>query len=165
MSISIIVACDPRGVIGKENKLPWRLPEDLKLFRERTLGHAIIMGRKTWDSLPKKPLDGRANVVLTRNFYEAPKDKNLGPFYCGSLMSALKCIGNLEIYKDKEIFIIGGSTVYETALKSDIVDKIIMSKTNDTYDGDVYFPELEKDKWKTIATEYKKGFDVIHMIK
>jgi dihydrofolate reductase len=67
MGVSIIVACDKHGVIGKEGKLPWRCSEDLKIFRKRTLGHAVIMGRKTWDSLPKKPLDGRPNIILTRN--------------------------------------------------------------------------------------------------
>jgi dihydrofolate reductase len=165
MAVSIIVACDPRGVIGKGNKLPWRIPEDLKLFRERTLDHAIIMGRKTWDSLPIKPLDKRANIVVTRSVFMAPKDKDLGPFYCGSLSGAIEFVGKLNAYKDKEIFIIGGAQVYKEALDADLVDKIIMSKTVDNHDGDVYFPELDKDKWKVLGTEIRKGFDVIYMVK
>jgi dihydrofolate reductase len=168
MSVTIVVACDVRGVIGKEGKLPWRVPEDLQAFRQRTLGNTIIMGRKTWDSLPKKPLDGRANVVISRSYSERPKDADVGPFFYGSLKQAIidlsDCAGRISKYISKEIYIIGGAQIYKQALDDDIVDRIIMTKIKGKYDGDVFFPVLPSDKWIVTSTEYKKEFDTICLV-
>src|SRR5579872_1932386 len=93
--ISIIVAADPNGVIGKENTIPWYLPEDLKLFKRRTMGSSIIMGHKTWNSLPKKPLVGRINYVISRGAGEPThhtclEESLAGPIWCKSLQSAIE---------------------------------------------------------------------------
>lgn len=168
MSVIIIVACDPNGVIGKENKLPWRVPEDLKLFRERTIGHAIVMGRKTYDSIPKRPLDGRMNCVISRSIFVQPKDPDVGPHYFGSLKSALASIrgatqGDMAKYRYRDIFIIGGAQLYAHALKEDLVDEIVMSKIPNSYEGDVHFPELGSE-WVVRETVYKTGFDLVTMV-
>jgi dihydrofolate reductase len=167
-SVTIIVACDLRGVIGKEGKLPWRLPEDLRMFRERTLGHAIIMGKKTWNSLPKKPLDGRANIVMSREMWEAPSDAECGPYYFSELKTAIKEIrtdytGHFKLYRDKEIFIIGGAQIYRSAIEEKIVNKIIMSKIKKDYDGDTKFPILNDSEWVVSVTEHCNQFDIIHL--
>lgn len=164
--ISIIVACDPKAVIGKQNKLPWRVPEDLKLFRERTLGHAVIMGRKTWDSIPRKPLDGRANIVISRNLWKPPVTQD-GPYFFHSLKQAIATIqksllGPYVPYHDKDIFIIGGSHLYESALNEGLVDQIIMFKIHREYDGDVYFPKLGSE-WTVAYTEPRQDFDLVVM--
>lgn len=177
--VTIIVACDPDGVIGKENKLPWRCKEDLQLFRQRTYGHAVIMGRKTWDSIPKKPLDGRANIVVSRNMWLTEPNRSI--FYYASLEGAIRSVKEsnhcsdhygisssariMSQYCDKDIFIIGGAQVYKEALKKGLVDRIIMSKMNSKYEGDVYFPDLDDRIWEVTQTEEHDGFDVLFMDK
>lgn len=169
MPVSIIVACDPKGVIGKNGILPWRVPEDLKLFRQRTLNHVIIMGRKTWESLPKKPLDGRPNVVISRTIWDMVKDPVEGPHWHGSLERALSAINNnwtgeLAEYKHKDIFIIGGAQLYEEALKRNLVQRIIMSQLYENYDGDVLFPRLDSS-WYIYSCEKYEKFKVVYMSK
>ena len=168
MSVSIIVACDAEGVIGKENKLPWRVPEDLKHFRERTIGHAIVMGRKTYDSIPKRPLEGRMNCVISRTVFAQPKDPDVGPHYFGNLRGAISAIrgatqGEMTKYRYRDIFIIGGAQLYEHALKENLVDEIIMSKIPGSYKGDVYFPSLGSE-WVVRETVYRTGFDLVTMV-
>lgn len=168
----IITATDPNGVIGKNGQLPWRLPEDLKLFRERTLGCPIIAGRVTWNSIPpdKKPLEKRANVVISKNSLDYPPNPSLGPFQFHSLKTALEEIktwGNcqfLQQYANKDIYIIGGAMLYKTALDEDLVDKIIMTKIDATYEGDVYFPKLS-EKWMSTSSKRYEGFSVVEFIK
>ena len=168
MSVTIIVACDPDGVIGKDGKLPWRMPEDLKMFRERTLDHAIIMGRKTWESLPKKPLDRRANIVISRTMSEQTSDPILGPHWFGSIEEAIRAVrnsGEFEWVKSGNIYLIGGAQLYRTALDRDLVDKIILSRIEKKYDGDVHFPNIEGDsRWYKCNTDRKDGFEVLHFI-
>ncbi len=164
--VSIIVACDSNFVIGVNGTLPWRVPDDLKMFRERTMGCPIIMGRNTWNSIPKKPLDGRANIVISHSLWARATDPDTGPFYFSSLSSALtavKCGEELATYRDKEVFIIGGAKIYKTALELGVVDRIFMSKIDQNYKGDVYFPALGAE-WQVTQTEYKSGFN-LHILK
>ncbi len=172
MSTTIIVACDKNNVIGVKGKLPWRIPEDLKLFKQATIGSPVIMGRITWESLPKdkKPLEKRANIVISRTSFFSPIDPLCGPFHFFSLKMALDEIKKwenyqyLQQYHGKDTFIIGGAQIYKTALDEDLVDKIIMSKIDGQYEGDVYFPKLDP-KWTCVRSSGYNGFVVLEWIK
>ena len=145
MIISIIVAFDKNRLIGKDGKMPWLLSDDLKLFKQRTMGHPVIMGRTTWDNLPKKPLPGRLNIVVsrTKTGHEVfpVGDMSQIVYFQHSLEAAITlatwyCPGN------EEIFVIGGKQIYEAALNAEIVDKIYVSEIVGDFDGDTYFPPI-----------------------
>lgn len=161
--ISIIVACDPKGVIGKEGKLPWYNKEDLKLFKERTTGHAIVMGRITWDSLPKKPLPNRINVVITHNKDLLALDGVVpdGPWYYPSIEEGIQ---DLKAVGVKQIFIIGGEQIYKNALDKNLINEIILSRMKEHCEGDKFFPALGPN-WKMSKMEKYEGFDVLHFRK
>jgi len=158
--VSIIVASDPKGVIGKDGGLPWYNKEDLKLFKERTTGNIIIMGRITWDSLPKKPLPNRMNVVITRNKdLLAIEPENLdGPHFYPSLEEA---VADMKLLPDKQIFVIGGEQIYKNALEKNLVNEIILSRMKERHEGDRFFPSLGPS-WKLGKMEAHDGFDVLH---
>lgn len=140
---TIIVACDPNFLIGTaDNKIPWSIPDDMKFFRETTSGHAIIMGRKTYDSFPKKPLPKRLNVVISRSHESCSDGDTLGqnkPLYARSLSEAFELV-QLATPHDIERFIIGGSQIYRLALESGAVDKILLTAVKKVYEGSIYFP-------------------------
>jgi dihydrofolate reductase len=138
---NIIVAMANNGCIGKDNDLPWRLPADLKFFKKTTLGHTILMGRKTFESIGSKPLPGRKNVVITRdvNF------KSEGVDIYHSIDKAL------EQLIDEDIFIIGGAQIYEQTLQ--LTDFLYITRVNTTVDGDAYFPEISSSNWELIQEE------------
>jgi len=143
--ISIIVAIGENRVIGKNNQLIWHLPADLKRFKQLTMGHAMIMGRKTFDSIGKA-LPGRTTVIITRQ-----KDyKKENCLVAESLEKAIALCKN-----DPEIFIIGGAQVFEKAIP--ITDKIYLTQIHQSFDGDVFFPGLEKEKWKIESREDHKA--------
>lgn len=131
--ISIIVAMDPEGVIGDKQKIPWQIKSEIKHFKEITEGHVVIFGRQTWDSLPKKPLSNRTNIIITnsRNQWDSPDALIRGDIY-----SALTYCHICQ--PDKHIFICGGSKLYRECLP--FVDRIYLSLLNNHYKGDTYFP-------------------------
>ncbi|MBU0667352.1 MAG: dihydrofolate reductase [Nanoarchaeota archaeon] len=135
-NIILIAAIAENNVIGKDGKLPWNIPEDLQRFQDLTSGNAVIMGRKTYESIGK-PLKNRFNVVLSSN-----KDYNpSGVTVCGSLEEAIsKC----DSYND--IYILGGSKVYETALP--IANKLELTKIFAPFEGDTFFPTINFDEWE-----------------
>ena len=140
MTISAIVAVEEHNAIGRDNQLPWHLPEDLKFFKRTTMGCPVLMGRKTYDSMGK-PLKGRLNVVLTRqhdlNFPEGVRIEN-------DLQVALK---NLEQEGVEEVFVIGGGKIFEQAMP--LIDKLYLTivKT-EIKDADVFFPHIDHSHWK-----------------
>lgn len=142
MSISIIVAIAQNGAIGFENKLLYWLPNDLKRFKALTTGHTIIMGRKTFESLPKGALPNRRNMVLTRQDIEFP-----GAERFGSLEEALAhCEG------EEEVFIIGGASVYKEAMP--LADKLYITHIDDTpAQADAYFPAIDPAVWNETSRE------------
>jgi dihydrofolate reductase len=146
MGISIIVAKAFGGVIGYEGDIPWRLPNDLKRFKELTTNNIVIMGRKTYESLGVKPLPNRTNIVLSNN-YGYTLDN--GVFVCNYLSSALLLCEHTESLKDKEIFIIGGYSVYKESL--DIADKLYITDVCEYCNGDTFFPEFDLSKWNLIS--------------
>ena len=133
MSISIIVAMSRNRVIGRENKLPWRLPEDLKHFKEITLGHPVIMGRKTFESIGKA-LPGRDNIVISRN----ERYRASGATVVGSLDEAL------ALRKKEDAFVIGGEKIFRLALPR--AEKLYITLIEEEVDGDTFFPEIDWDK-------------------
>jgi dihydrofolate reductase len=137
MIISIIVAYANGLVIGADNQLLWHLPDDMRNFRRVTMGHYIIMGRKTWESIGT-PLPGRTNVVITKNKYLNIKDVLI--FH--SLQNAIEFA---KEKKQNEIFIIGGGQLYRQALP--IADKLYITQVYATFDGDTTFPEFNPDQW------------------
>ncbi len=141
--LSIIVAISKNNVIGKDNKLIWHLPEDLKRFKKLTTGHTIIMGRKTFESLGRV-LPNRKHIVITNNANIQIEDENV------ELIHDIKML-NKYINSEEENFIIGGATIYKLLMP--YAKKMYITRINEEFEGDVYFPELDKKVWKEIERE------------
>jgi len=134
MNANIIVAHNNKRVIGKEGKIPWRLKEDLRRFKEITLGHPIVMGRKTADTLPK-PLPDRRNIVMSRRAYKRSQFERTA-----SVEEVVKLLG------EKMFFVVGGEQIYKLFLP--FCNKIYCTKVEDEEEGDAFFPKIELWKWK-----------------
>jgi dihydrofolate reductase len=149
MTISLIVAVSENNVIGKNNKLPWHLPVDLKYFKNITWAMPVVMGRKTFESMGK-PLTGRTNLVVTRN-----KDwKAEGAQPVKSIDEAIIVATELDA---KEIYVIGGAEIFQSALPS--ADKIYLTLVHENFDGDVFFPEMKQDDWKLVSNRDHEADD------
>jgi dihydrofolate reductase len=151
--IIIIAAAAENGVIGRNNGLPWSIREDLIRFKKLTLGFPCIMGRKTWESLPHRPLPGRLNIILSAGMDAAGMDA-AGTKICAGLGEAL---GICEGYE--KIFICGGASVYREALP--YADFIELTRIHGVYDGDAYFPAIDPGEWKESAAEDHGAFSFI----
>jgi len=135
MIVSIVVAIAQNYAIGKDNKLLWHLPKDLKHFKEITSGGTIIMGRKTYDSVGR-PLPNRRNIVITRQQIEIT-----GCEVVNSLQAAL------DLCRDhQEVFIVGGAEIYKQAMP--FTNRIYLTVVHQDFEGDTYFPEIKRDIWK-----------------
>ncbi len=143
--VSILVAMAKNRVIGRNNALPWQLPPDLKRFKELTMGHHIVMGRKTYESIGR-PLPGRTSVIITRQpDYQVP-----GAIVVASIDQALKvCSEGKEV--DQEIFVIGGAQIYRQSLG--LCQRIYITEIQQEFDGDTLFPELNQQEWREISRE------------
>ena len=143
MKVSLIAAVAQNGVIGRDGDLPWKLPADLRRFRELTTGHHIIMGRKTHASIGRA-LPQRTNLVLSRRAgYEAPG--------CTILRSLEAALENAREAAESEVFVIGGAAVYRMALPR--ADRIYLTEVEAEIDGDVHFPDFEGSKWRTLSSD------------
>lgn len=140
--ISFIVAIAQNNAIGCENKLLWHIPGDLKRFKALTMGHAIVMGMSTYESLPVKPLTGRRNIVMTRN----TETQLPGCEIAHSLEEALQMLN-----PEEENFIIGGAQIYEAFLP--YADKLILTIVHKDFVADTFFPEIDFSQWKEIERE------------
>jgi dihydrofolate reductase len=136
-SISILVAVADNGVIGSGNRLPWRIPEDLKRFRQLTTGHTVIMGRKTFESIGK-PLPDRKNVVISRTMPLS-----------GSVVVARSLEEALQAAQGDELFIIGGDSVYRQAMP--LVQQLHVTHVHTLAEGDAFFPEISEKDWVRVA--------------
>lgn len=142
MIISLIWAMDDNRLIGVENRLPWKLPADMKWFRRHTLGKPIIMGRKTFDSFGGRPLPERTNIVVTRD-----KDYQVkGAVVVYSIEEALQVAGDVE-----EVMIIGGASFYEQMLPR--ADRLYITQVHGSFEGDAWFPEFDMGKWHEVDRE------------
>ena len=148
----VIVAADENGIIGNNNEIPWKLPEDQKLFKQITTGHNVIMGRKTWQSLPKKPLPNRVNYVIS--------SQNLVVSNALVFNDLNEAIKNAS---ENKTFIIGGSEIYKLAFEIDCVDSIILSRVKGSYEGNKFFHV--PNNFKEISREKHNGFDLVNYLK
>ncbi|MFH1253087.1 MAG: dihydrofolate reductase [Candidatus Uhrbacteria bacterium] len=148
--LTLIAAVAANGVIGKNNELPWYLPEDLKHFKQLTTGHTVLMGRKTFESIVArlgKPLPDRKNIVITRQTdYPAP----VGTFVYQDLETALKNHDN------EQIFVIGGAEMYRQTI--DLADRLEITHVSGDVDGDATFPTIDPTIWIKTNEEKHEGF-------
>lgn len=147
MKLSMIVAAAQNRVIGRDNALPWYLPNDLKYFKQTTLGKPIIMGRKTYESIGK-PLPGRTNIVITRQTdYQPDGVKVVHSVAEARDLAESVCL----IDGQEEAMIMGGAEIYTLALPD--ADRLYLTEVHADVDGDAYFPEYDKTEWKEISRE------------
>jgi dihydrofolate reductase len=158
MKVKLIVAHDENMVIGFKNTIPWRNPEDMKLFKTLTSGNTVLMGRKTWDSLPKKPLPNRVNMVLSS---KTPAEIDPNVYYFRSLSEAIKSPNIIG-----DLYIIGGESVYNLALSIDVVDEISVSLIPGTHEGDTFFHKLDVyNDWIKYNVRHYETFKQVTFIK
>lgn len=173
--ITIIAAFDKFFNIGKNNSIPWYFPEDLINFKNLTTNNVCIMGRNTWESLPEKfrPLPNRINIIISESYCKNPDkfsnslarvpENAFEVFAVASLEEALSYCN--AFIKDKEVFIIGGSKVYSECLSNNCVDKMIITKIKNIYDGDVKFPDIDWSCWSEKLLSSNENFDIVEYIK
>ena len=150
--LSLISAISNNNVIGVDNDLPWHIPEDLKHFREKTRGKTVLMGRKTWESLPEqyRPLPKRLNIIITRQ-EDYTSGENIEVF--SSIDAALLA------HKDEDIMVIGGGGIYAQTI--DIADTLYITHVNKEVEGDVVFPDIHGSMWKETERDDRDGFSFV----
>ncbi len=145
----VVAAAGSKRVIGKDNKLPWHFPEDLKFFKRLTTGSTVIMGRKTFQSLPKAPLPNRENFVLSRSIWKKQDGKGdvdfQGVRFFASLEEAAAQVNT------EKAFIIGGAELYRETIRS--VDGIYLTRIDAEYEGDAFYPEIPSDLFDEVSIE------------
>jgi len=144
MILSVLVAASENNVIGKDNKLPWHLPNDLKYFKNLTWGMPILMGRKTFESIGKA-LPGRKSIVITRNSDWQHEGADV-------VHSIEEAITRAESFGVKEIFVIGGAEIFKTSLAD--ANRIYLTRIHKEFDGDVYFPEVSEKEWQLTSSRF-----------
>lgn len=147
MKIALIAAMAANRVIGKNNQLAWRLPEDLQYFKRVTLGHHLIMGRKTWDSIGR-PLPGRTTIVISRQADFSPA----GALVAHSLEQALQLCQGQE-----QVFVVGGAQIYALALP--LAQRLYLTELAIEVDGDAWFPEFDAAQWQRVSHDPHQGAD------
>lgn len=167
MKAVLIAAMDRGGGIGKNNDLMWHLPADMRFFRETTIGHIVVLGRKNYESIPERfrPLPDRENAVLTRNrSYEAPG--------CIVFYSLESCLEHYRDEMERTVFIIGGGEIYKQALELNVIKEMYITHVDKHYDADTFFPDVDWDGWKktVIKTQEKNekheaGFEIVRYSK
>jgi dihydrofolate reductase len=142
--LSLLAAVARDGVIGRDNTIPWRLPEDVARFKALTTGHPVVMGRRTWESIPDRfrPLPGRRNVVVTRN----PAWHDEGAERAGSLDEAMSLLA-----EEEEVFVIGGAELYAAALP--LADELLLTEIDLAVDGDTFFPVFDRETFAEVTRE------------
>ena len=146
------VARARNGVIGRAGDLPWRLKSDLALFKATTLGKPIIMGRKTWESLPRRPLPGRLNIVVTRDGSYEEEGKAKGALVCEVFDNALQ-IAREQAEDDgaSEVCVIGGAAMFAMAFPK--ASRLYLTEVEAEVDGDVFFPAFDESRWTEVSRE------------
>jgi dihydrofolate reductase len=142
MIISLIVAASTNNVIGKNDQLPWSLPTDMKYFKNTTWGMPVIMGRKTFESMGGKALPGRRSFIITRQTDFKPEDVTVVNSFEDAKLEAEKT-------DCKEAFVIGGGVIFKETI--DKADRIYMTRVHTVIDGDVFFPEIDEQKWRLVS--------------
>jgi dihydrofolate reductase len=151
MTVTLIAAVAKNGVIGADGGIPWHLPEDFAHFKATTLGHTLVMGRATYESIGR-PLPGRATIVLTRD----PDWSADGVLTAGSVEEALAMA-------EGDVFVAGGAAVYEAALPH--ADQQLLSEVDLEPAGDTCYPAFDRDEWQEVSREPHEGFDVVRRVR
>ena len=152
MEVVLIAAVAENGVIGADGEMPWELPEDLRRFKETTMGHPVIMGRRTFEAIADRlggPLPGRTNIVLSRGDPDLPEGVEIADSVDAAL-DAARATGADTAY------VAGGGTVYEQFLS--LADRLLLTEVEGAPDGDTRFPELDPDAWREVSREPRDGF-------
>lgn len=156
MKITIIVAKNKNNLIGIGNVIPWKLSGDMKMFKETTLFHNIIMGRKTFETFPK-PLPGRKSLIITRDseYQFLVNQESIDYQNCSIYNSINECLTSLKLSNINNLFVIGGGEIYKQFLELGLVDEMLVTEV-DTYsvvksDEAVYFPEIDFNVWKEVS--------------
>lgn len=149
----IVAAVAENNVIGKDGDIPWHYPEDLKHFRETTMGHPVVMGSSTYRSLPEehRPLEGRTNIVLTRSGVDADESVKIA----NNLEEAWEIAGQ----HGEKVYVIGGAAVYEQVLPE--ADRMVITEVHDEPRGDTYFPDWNEDNWEEIERDDREEFSFV----
>ena len=150
MTVTLVAAVGANGVIGRDGGLPWRLPKDMAHFKALTLGHVLVMGRRTYDAIGR-PLPGRTTVVLTGNAdWRAD-----GVLRAGDIAEALALARSL----DEQVFVVGGARLYEAALPH--ADRLVITHVEAAPEGDTWFPAVDWSQWREVGRESYDGFAVV----
>ncbi|MCL2440122.1 MAG: dihydrofolate reductase [Treponema sp.] len=165
--IILIAAVSENGVIGKDNAMPWSVKGNLTHFKETTMGWPCIMGRKTWESLPKKPLPGRLNIVISKTLSSSSVSSENSVPPCEEFSNNVKIYDSLstaiESCADYEkIFICGGESIYTQSME--FANKIILTLIPGDYEGDTYFPKIS-ESWKITGTIKYENFSIVTYTK
>ncbi len=147
MKTAIYVAIAGNGVIGRDNGLPWRLSTDMKRFKEQTMGKPIVMGRKTWESFPRRPLPGRQNIVITRQKDFAADGADIAH----SLDAAIHLARTGPMAGADELCIIGGAEIYAQALP--LTDRLHVTHVLASIEGDATFPRIDPAEWQVVSED------------
>jgi dihydrofolate reductase len=160
MNVIIVAYSKENRVIGKDGKIPWHLPEDMEMFKKTTENHTVVMGRKTWDSLPErfKPLDRRINIIISKTINEDEIVEYPATFVAREFDQAI--LFSKTFYPKRRVFIIGGQSIYEQALQANIVDEVIATEVYKTYEGDTFFPVLDNN-WKGWTLIRRDEFNIL----
>ena len=142
MTVTLVVAIGANGVIGVDGGLPWRLPEDLAHFKALTMGHPMVMGRTTFESIGR-PLPGRTTIVVTRNPDWSAEGVEVAP----TLEEALERAGEL----DDEVFVVGGAQVYAQTLNAGLIDQMCVTRVASSPEGDTRFPSIDWMQWREVG--------------
>lgn len=153
MKIAIIAAIGKNGELGKDGKLPWHLPEDLKYFKRMTMDHVVVMGRKTYESIPKK-LEGRTIIVLTTQIDYKLKYDDEDALVFNSVGEIIHYCYSHDV---ETLYVAGGGAMYKHFLP--LADQLYLTQVDAEFDADVYFPELHKDEWQLRSTKWASAQD------
>jgi len=150
VKVALVAAVARGGVIGRDGGIPWRLPEDMARFRDLTIGHSVVMGRRTWESLPDqfRPLPGRGNVVVTRN----PDWSAQGADRAGSVDEALELLAS-----ESQVFVIGGGEIYAAALS--LADELVLTEIDADVEGDATFPDWDRSDFREVERRERVSED------
>jgi dihydrofolate reductase len=153
-TIALIAAVAENGVIGVDGEMPWHLPADLKHFKETTMGHPVIMGRRTYESIAADidgPLPGRTNIVLSRGSPEVPDSVVVADSVDAAVEAARQAAGDTET-----VYVIGGAAIYTQFLPQ--ADRLVLTEIESTYAGDTSFPDWERNDWQEVSRDERDGF-------
>ncbi|MDS0280699.1 dihydrofolate reductase [Haloarcula onubensis] len=159
MRLSLVAAVAANGVIGVDGEMPWRLPEDLAHFRETTVGHPVVMGRRTFEAIAADvggPLPDRENVVLTSRPRTLP-DSVTGVTSLSAARAAIRAHGAGTAY------VVGGGSVYRQFLPE--ADELVLTELDDAYEGDTTFPTVDWDRWRAVERDRRDAFDIVTYVR